>query len=173
MALKSSKTCYGRMAVLMHWFVAIAILVLIPLGFRMSATTDMVLKAGLLKAHAAIGLMVFAITIARIVWWWFADRKPEDLPGTPKLQSRVAHLTHTALNLIILVMAISGIRMMVLINNGLGGSDQMFGPMKAHGVAAFLLIMMLTFHVAAALYHQFILKDKLFARIGIGRMPAV
>jgi cytochrome b561 len=43
------------------------------------------------------------------------------------------------------------------------------GPRLAHGAMSKLLLVLLVLHVGAALYHQFIRRDNLMARMGAGR----
>src|SRR5690606_15456484 len=42
-------------------------------------------------------------------------------------------------------------------------------PRAVHGMLAWTFMMLLVFHIGAALYHQFIRRDNLLARMGIGR----
>ena len=39
-----------------------------------------------------------------------------------------------------------------------------------HGLGAFALLGLVTLHVGAALYHQLVRRDRLLARMGIGRV---
>jgi cytochrome b561 len=41
-------------------------------------------------------------------------------------------------------------------------------PRAVHGATAFLLLGLATAHVAAALYHQAVRRDRLLGRMGIG-----
>jgi cytochrome b561 len=43
-----------------------------------------------------------------------------------------------------------------------------FPTFRAHAVLAALLTILIAAHIAAALYHQFVLKDGLFRRIWFG-----
>jgi cytochrome b561 len=42
-------------------------------------------------------------------------------------------------------------------------------PRTAHGIGSRLLLALLVAHIGAALYHQFIRRDRLLARMGVGR----
>jgi cytochrome b561 len=44
---------------------------------------------------------------------------------------------------------------------------------QAHALLAVLLTVLIAVHVAAALYHQLVLKDGLFGRMGFGRRTVV
>jgi cytochrome b561 len=45
-------------------------------------------------------------------------------------------------------------------------------PSVVHGLAARLLIGLLILHIAAALFHHFVRRDRLLARMGLGRRRA-
>jgi cytochrome b561 len=48
-----------------------------------------------------------------------------------------------------------------------------FPTFQAHAVLATLLAILIAAHVAAALYHQFVLKDGLFRRMWFGKRTIV
>lgn len=175
---KSTPERYGRVAIAMHWASALLIIGLLIAGFRAAGLTDSAAKVPLLQIHAPVGAAVLVLTLARICWWLFADRKPDDPAGVPHLQARAAKAVHVLLYVAILGLAGSGIAMMVLS----GAGDILFGtapgplpdfwdfaPRYGHRAMAALMAGLLALHVGAALYHQFIRKDRLFARMGVGR----
>jgi cytochrome b561 len=42
-------------------------------------------------------------------------------------------------------------------------------PRAMHGIMPRLMLVLLAMHIGAALYHQFILRDRMLARMGLGR----
>ena len=175
---KSSPDRYGRVAIAIHWISALLIIGLMIAGFRAAGLTDPAAKVPLLQVHAPIGAAVLVLTLARLLWWLVADTKPADPAGVPHLQARAAKAVHVLLYVAILGLAGSGIAMMVLS----GAGDILFGtapgplpdfwafaPRYGHRVMAALIVVLLGLHVGAALYHQFIRKDRLFSRMGVGR----
>ena len=175
---KSSPERYGRVAVAIHWISALLIIGLMVAGFRAAGLTDPIAKASVLRIHAPIGTAVLLLTLIRLAWWLFADVKPADPAGVPRLQSIAAKAVHGLLYVAILGLAGSGIAMLALS----GAGDILFGtapgplpdfwdfaPRYGHAALARLMVILLILHVGAALYHQFILKDRLFARMGVGR----
>ncbi len=177
MPLKSTRTAYGRVAVFIHWVSALMIAALLASGFRAANTADEELKAQLLGFHVALGITVLVLTVARIMWWWLADRKPEPMIGTSLVKRRLAGFVHISFYIVILAMAGSGIGLLVLsgagaiIFTGLPGSLPDFTeypPRIPHGIGARLLVLLIFFHVMAALYHHFILKDGILRRMWFG-----
>ena len=156
-----------------------AILALLVLGFRAAGTADPATKAALLRIHVPLGLFILAITILRL-GWWVLDRRPDRAAGMRLWQLMSERLVHALLYITFLVMGVSGIGMMVLSGAGsilFGGSAQPlpnfwdYAPRAPHGLAAFALLALVGVHVAATLYHQFGKRDRLLARMGLGRVP--
>lgn len=173
MSIKSTENKYGSRAVMFHWFAALLILSMIPLGMYMHELPKGDFKANLYKAHIVIGGLVFLLTLARLVWK-FLDNKVAELQTTSKFTQFLSKAMHYLLNLIVLVASISGLS--YTIASGLG--EQLFTansmiwpnahdftPAGVHGVLTKLLIPLLILHILAALYHQYIVKDEIFKRM--------
>ena len=47
-----------------------------------------------------------------------------------------------------------------------------YAPRTVHGAPATMLLALVALHVLAALYHQLVRKDRLLARMGLGRRPS-
>lgn len=112
--LKSSPDRYGRVAITIHWITAALILGLMIAGLRAADMTDLEAKASLLRIHAPMGAAVLVLTLARLGWWFFADKKPDEPAGVPRLQALAAKVVHGLLYVAILGLAGSGIAMLVL-----------------------------------------------------------
>lgn len=178
MPIKSQNSRYGAVAVATHWATALMILGLLASGFVVADMQDGSGKTLLLAVHVPMGVLVLTLTLFRIAWWRFADRKPDAMGGLPRWQLYVAGTVHTLLYVIVLVMAGSGIGMVVLSQ----AAPIIFGaappplpdftdypPRIPHGIGARMLAALLVAHVGAALYHQFLRRDRLLARMGIGK----
>jgi cytochrome b561 len=114
MAWKSSIDRYGAVAIAVHWILAAAILALFTLGFLAANIADPALKAGLLRGHVPLGILALALTVFRIVWWFF-DRRPSPLLGLPGWQAVSERIVRVLLYVLILVMGASGIAVMVFV----------------------------------------------------------
>lgn len=173
MAPKSSETSYGSVAVTIHWLSAILIIVVLGTGFRAGSLTDPGAKVDVLRVHASLAIVVILLTLARIVWWWFADRRPDPVAGLPRWQHISARVVHILFYVVILSMGASGIGMLVLSGAGpvvFGGEGQLpdfwnFLPRVPHGIGARLMVALLVVHASAALYHQYIRRDGTLRRM--------
>jgi cytochrome b561 len=178
MALKSTQDRYGGVAIAIHWLAAVLIVTLLVTGFRVSGAADAASKAAFLRFHAVIGIAILALTLGRIAWWWFADKKPLPVGGQPPLLGRAGSAVHLLSYILIIGIAASGIGMMVLSGAGpivFGGASGVlpdfwnYPPRIPHGIGVRVLIALLILHVSGALYHHFIRGDRLLARMGVGR----
>lgn len=173
MPAKSTSNRYGTVAVTIHWFSALLILVLIGSGFRASGMEDAAAKAAILQVHLPVGVAILFLTLLRIGWWFWADKKPDPVDMAP-WQDRASRLVHILFYVVILGMAASGIGMMVLSGVGpinFGGSPETLPdfwdllPRRPHGIGARTVVALLVAHVGAVLYHHFIKKDGLIWRM--------
>ena len=177
MALKSTATRYGAVAITIHWVTALAIFGMLISGTVAANTADDAAETSILRVHAIIGVTILALTLARLMWWWLADKKPDDVAGMPAVQARASHWLHWTLYGVIIVMASSGLATLVLS----GANQIIFGvatgplpdfeglvPRTVHGLLSRLLLALLAGHIGAALYHQFVRRDHLLARMGLG-----
>jgi len=95
------------------------------------------------------------------------------------LLDKIAVITHYGLYVLVILMAASGIAMSLqaglpaIVFGGSGTplpeSFAIYGSRLAHGVISKLLLALATLHVLAALYHQFVRRDKLLSRMWFGR----
>lgn len=175
MTLKGNAGRYGNLATTLHWVSAAAIVVMVAVGFAAANSADAGRTAALLRLHVPLGLVVLALTVARLVWW-LLDRRPA-APAGPRWQRIAGRLNHAALYGIVLLMGMSGIGVMVLSGAAAivfsGAATAMphffdFAPMKAHALGAIVLVALFGLHIGAALYHQFYRRDHLLARMRIG-----
>lgn len=173
MAARSSAIRYGRVAVSIHWLSALFVLALIGSGFRASGLDEAVAKAAVLQVHVPLALLTLLLTVARIGWWRFADKKPVSVP-MPEWQKKASHAVHLLLYVVVIGMAASGVGMMILSGAGsikFGGDPSTlpdfwdYAPRYPHGIGARVLVALFVLHAGAALYHQFVNKDGLLSRM--------
>lgn len=177
MSLTSSPTRYGGVAIAIHWVTAIAIVGMLVSGLAAANTAEEAVKLTLLRGHAITGALVGVLTLLRIVWWVFIDRRPADAAGLSRSQALASHVVHYALYGVILLMVASGIATVILS----GGGAQLTGaaplplpqftlapPFRVHFLMAWALVLLLVGHIGAALWHQLVRRDRLLARMGLG-----
>ena len=167
--------------VTLHWLVALMIIGLLCLGFFVLANmpnTDP-RKLDILVWHMAGGMFVLVLMILRLIIRRWSARPATATTGSPLLD-RLASIAHRSLYVIVFLMIASGWSTGWLISgvfqpNGepLPNSFAVFPTFQAHAVLATLLAILIAAHIAAALYHQFVLKDGLFHRMWFGERTIV
>ena len=178
---------YSNVAITLHWLIALGIIVNIALGLYFAdlprSDPD---KFFLTQTHKSIGLTILVLSLIRVAW-----RLMNPVPPLPASMSAVtkfaAHATHFLLYLLIIAIPLSG--WLLVSSSPLGLPTMYFGwfawpqlpyfsdlPRAAkkiwvhefgtvHVYLAWSAIVLVTIHVVAALYHQFIRRD-----IVLGRM---
>ncbi|MEM7749959.1 MAG: cytochrome b/b6 domain-containing protein [Pseudomonadota bacterium] len=178
MVLKSSRTRFGAVAIALHWITALLLVGALGSGFRAADTVEPSTKIQLLAIHIPLAVAAIGLTLVRIFWWLFVDKKPAPLINTPNWQHRGAGAVHLLFYIVILGMGVSGIGMFVLSGAGplvfAGVEGQLpnfweYQPRFPHSIGAKLFVALLIAHTGAALYHHFVLSDDLIWRMWFGK----
>ncbi|MDJ0825379.1 MAG: cytochrome b/b6 domain-containing protein [Rhodobacter sp.] len=172
-------TRYHPFLVALHWLIALMIILALIFGSTQLAgmPNDDPAKIAGLRAHMSLGIAVLVLMLIRLATRLFTAKPPHASTGNALLD-RAGVATHWLFYILVIAMAGSGLataRMAGLPEIVFGGSGaplpedfRIYPPRIAHGIIATLLGLLLLLHVAAALYHQFVRKDGLFARMWFG-----
>jgi cytochrome b561 len=175
-------TEYRRPARILHWGVALAVLLMIPAGLIM--TTEGLPRSvqdTLFIFHKNLGVLLFPVIVVRLIYR--AGHKPPPLPDSvPRWQQRIARLTHAALYVLLFLMPLSGyirvraggfpIEMLDAVSLGAGIAKNEAladAAMRVHYIAAMTLITLVAIHTGAALYHALVLRDGVWSRMWVQR----
>ena len=172
---------YQPALVALHWLLALMIIGLLCLGFFVLAdmpNTDPK-KLDILVWHMSGGMFVLVLMILRLIIRRWSARPATAATGSPLLD-RLASIAHHSLYVIVFLMIASGWTTGWLISgafqpNGepLPKTFDVLPTFQVHAVLATLLTILIAAHIAAALYHQFVLKDGLFRRMWFGKRTIV
>jgi cytochrome b561 len=175
MSAKSTSSRYGSVAIAIHWVSALAVILAFAGGFIAAHIAPPEYRPQILVGHITFGLIVFALTLLRIVWWWVADKHPAPPMNQPQWQRATANAVHGLLYVLLVLMATSGVATLIasgavpaILSGGPLPDFEDLIPRMAHGLMSRVLLALFVVHVAAALYHQFIRRDRLLARMGVG-----
>lgn len=166
---------YHPALIILHWLLAVAILGAIFYGGVILGDVENSdpHKIGMLKLHAGLGLLILALTVVRLIVRVSTPKPAKLVTGKPlvdKMAIGIQHLMYTLTVLVVvagLALAFSTKLFRVLIAHT-GNLPKDFDDFAAHGVhsaLAYALLAVIAIHVAAALQHQFILKDGILSRI--------
>jgi cytochrome b561 len=182
---------YSHGAIILHWVIALLITVNICLAWAWPLVADESVRP-LINNHKSIGVTVLALVIMRLIWRM--THRPPALPDHHQpWEKRAAHGAHIALYIIMFALPLTGWIMDSAWEKASEVPMYWFGSFEwpriglimsldpatkkqihdgfgaAHGLSGNILYLLVALHVAGALKHQFIDKDRELARMGIGR----
>jgi cytochrome b561 len=169
---------YTRVAIALHWLLAILIVGAFCVGLYMADLKMSPTRLKLFNYHKWAGITILALSALRLLWR-LSHRPPADLPA-PRWQHQAAHVTHLALYALFFAVPLVG----WAYTSAAGFPVVLFGvlplpdfvsPDKAvaalikpwHETLAWALAALVGLHVAAALQHQFIARDGLLRRMSL------
>jgi len=168
---------YSKRTALLHWLIFALIIAAFFLGHQLDESRDTTRKLAMYPTHFLIGDLVLLLVILRI---YFRKKDGEPAPANSNpLLNKIAAATHALLNLTTIAVVISG--MITVATSGLIEALKRNDPdlipdfehvaaKEVHELFIGLLLLLVVFHAAAALYHQFVVKDNLLRRIMIKRL---
>jgi cytochrome b561/polyisoprenoid-binding protein YceI len=190
MPLTNAEDRYGSVTKTFHWLIALLILTLIPLGLiandmAYDTAEQLATKAWLFSLHKTLGIAVFAVALARIVWA-LTQTKPAHLHPERKLETFAAETVHWLLYASLVIVPLSG-WIHHAATSGFApiwwpiGQDlplvpksdavaRAFGAM--HEIATHVLEASLALHILGALKHHFIDRDSTLRRMWFGTTTA-
>jgi cytochrome b561 len=166
---------YNTVQITLHWVVALLVLFMLAMGTLVLAQTPNSdpSKLTALRGHMVFGSVILLLTLLRLVWRRMSAQ-PDHAETGNALLDKLGVAAHYALNLLTLLAAGSGIGLALqaglpgIVFGGEGSLPSDFWAYTsriAHGILTKLLAALIVLHVVGALYHQFIIKDRLFGRI--------
>ena len=158
----------------LHWLMAAAIFIMLFIGVAM-VSTDSSLHSLLVSIHKPLGVMILLLVVVR-VWVRFTTPVPALPASLPAWQRGMAHLSHWALYLMMLAQPLTGWAMLsaagypVTLGYGIvlppitGMNNDGYALLRPlHTWVALALFVTVMLHLAAALFHAFVLRDGVFS----------
>lgn len=175
--LKDSSAGYGLISIAIHWISALLILFLFGLGIYMTGLgyyDDWYHKGPAL--HISLGLIVLLLMLVRIIWR-ILNPTPSAL-GDQRMQLVAAKLVKLGLYLAIFAVLISGYLITTAEGKPASLFDWIYFPSfttlsanqvdlagEIHEYLAWGIIALVVLHVAGALLHHFVMRDRTLVRI--------
>ncbi len=170
---------YSTPARVLHWSVAVLLLVQWSLGLAAENEGDRSASFRLLQVHFQLGTVLYAAILLR-VGWRLQRRPPSSSIVERRWRARLASTVHGALYLLMITIPLSGYVIWVWMDAPMsvfGAFDlpRVFTPPDEdetwranawyiHHYSAYALGALVIIHVGAALWHQFIVRDGLISR---------
>lgn len=156
--------------VILHWLTVLCLFMAAALILTRSEVSGRALKMWLLEGHRHFGLFVLVLFFARVTLRFRFGKLPSD-NSSSRLVRLLAGLTHVALYALLVAQPLLG----WALSNAQGRPVHLFGltlPALVaadedvadalqvwHQDAAWLLLGLISLHIAAALWHHFVLRD--------------
>ena len=174
--LRAAQQRYSTGAIVLHWAIALALAFQLALGFSMPKDER---GFALFQLHKSVGITILLMTLARLAWR-LTHRPPTAVEGG--FNGFLAKAVHTLLYVFMVGMPLTG--WAVVSTSPIQVPTLFWGAIEwphlplsgslnetaegAHELLAWIGITLVVLHVAGALRHQFLLKDRLLRRMGPG-----
>ena len=172
---------YSRPARFFHWTIVALIVVQAPIGVYMAYRGNTLkiwdaVTGGLYTGHKLIGVTILLVVLCRLAFR-LTHGTPADEPTLEPWQKVASHLNHWGMYVLLLCVPVAGYIGISLFPAldilGLFSLPGVVEPNREASATAFLvhrllgrlLVLLVAIHVAAALFHYFIRKDNVLARM--------
>jgi cytochrome b561 len=175
--LRNDNLRYGALAQTFHWLTLILLLAMFALAFVMTDMPKGPDKTVLYDLHKSIGITIFALTLARLLWRWASP--PPPLPaGMSALERFGAKTVHLLLYLAIFVQVTigvlrswsAGVPVVVFDSVTLPALIAPDEPLTklletAHSWNGWGLLALISAHTLAAIVHHLVKRDDVLLRM--------
>jgi cytochrome b561 len=177
MQLANSTTRYGAIAQALHWLTALFVVVAWLLG-QFGDDLPKAARAAGLFIHMTLGLSVLAFLLLRLGWRSLSPPPPAERTRYGRLIEVASRVGHAALYALLVAVPAAGITLQFARGHavpifGLWAipspwvADRAFAHKvgEAHELMANALLILAALHMAAALWHHWVLRDRTLTRM--------
>ncbi len=174
--VSSTQQHYDSVARFFHWAVLALLVVEFSIAWTMPEVHKDTRPDGLISWHLFLGTLILVVALLRL-FWRLSHRAPPDL-FMPRWQAIAANSTHKLLYVVLIVLPLMGwanassrgwdvklLGTIPLPALAPRGSDWGHEMGDVHQAVAIGLLVIVGFHVAAALYHQWVMRDNILQRM--------
>ena len=172
---------YSTVAIVLHWLLALVIMVMFAVGIYMTDLPFSPLRLKLYNWHKWAGVTFLALTVLRLLWRM--THRPPALPVAvtrtmPGWQTRAYHATHHLMYALFFAVPLVGwayssaagfpivLFGQIPLPDLLPASKELADLVKPlHKLSALTLMTLAALHIAAALKHQWVDRDGLLTRM--------
>lgn len=173
----SAVPAYTMTARVLHWLIAALVLIMVPLGIVIANEWGGPVQEPLYNLHKSIGVVILPLIVVRLIWR--LTHPPLPLPAdVPVLQQSAAHATHWTLYGLLIVQPTVGL----IATSAYPAPLPMFGlfelphvwpenrPLSErlftlHRWLGIAIGVVAAMHIAAALHHHFLRRDRVLMRM--------
>jgi len=188
---------YSAPARLLHWSVALLVLVTAPIGFVMVDRSDVKFADGdptkaafeavtntMYDWHKVIGITILALMVARLAYR-LLHGAPRSEPTLAGWEKGLSHVVHWSIYALLFALPISGylgisygdylntfgvkLPGLVALHDGDNHEKISEQIFNLHKIGAIVVLTLVGLHIAAVLYHRFVRGDGVLSRMWPGR----
>jgi cytochrome b561 len=167
---------YHPVHVALHWAIALFVISFLALGSFVMSPLPNDQELSLLGMHSMLGPILAILILVRLATRFIFKRPAAADAGHPLL-NLAGRAVHILLYLGVFALLFSGASLStayslpnILAGDGAMPADLFVYPQRfLHGILSNLMMALIALHAGAALYHQFIRKDNLLARMWFGK----
>jgi cytochrome b561 len=178
--MTTSAPAYTVTARTLHWTTATLVLINLPLGLVIANQWGGPLQDQLYNLHRSIGALVIPVILTRFLYR--LGHSPAPLPpDVPPMQQLAAHATHWLLYALLIAQPFLGwigtsAFPAPIVVFGLFELPPIWPPDRpfsdrilfVHSLVGLAIATLVVMHISAALYHHFVRKDDILARMVYG-----
>lgn len=179
MQLWDTPARYGTVTRVLHWGIAVLIIVqFLGMALKIMLGRESAVAGLFVRNHQPLGTILFLLILARVVWMIMnRNNRPAYDAGVIGYLAKLGHFALYALMVVVPVAALArawgGERAFAPFGFEIFAArpeTEVVGPAVAfgnnfHGELAWVMGVLILGHIAMALFHQFVLRDRLFRRI--------
>lgn len=168
---------YTTVARVLHWTMAVLVLMTIPIGFVLLSLPQGRVQNTLFDLHRSVGVLLFVLVVGRLAWR--LAHPPPPLPRDLPAWQHVASATvHRLLYTLLLVQPIVGwwgtsafgasinvfwlFELPPLVGKDEQAAKQILGW---HDIIGITLSVTIAIHISAAMFHNFVRRDEVLRRM--------
>jgi cytochrome b561 len=177
---KNTTDSYGWIARLFHWIVFLMVIGAIIGGDIAADMSSGPGKSQMIGMHKSFGFAILVLVVLRLLWR-LANPLPRDL-GTSRIENKLGHTMHIFLYILLLMQPVIGILMSQSFGHPVYPFDLFKVPtfvsdnirlgkilLEIHEALWVVLAISVGIHIAAALKHHFIEKNRTLMRMILGK----
>jgi cytochrome b561 len=176
--IRNTRASWGSISRLLHWSLGFVIVGMIAYGWWMNHFPARPDRLFYCSIHADIGYAVLLLMVVRLIWRWInpVPGLPADTPRWQRIAARVSHGALYGVTILVATLgwAHSGAHKPDYADwFGLFHVPQFTSTDKAaadayedrHILFAYILLALIAIHVVAAIWHHFVKRDRVTARM--------
>lgn len=175
MSFRNTAISYGSVSKFFHWLIAALIIFMLVYGFFLDDFPKDI-QPITFNIHKLTGLTILSLMVLRLLWA-LMNPKPVLPADVPSWQRSAERIFHFMLYFFAILMPLAGwigsvaearpphlgeFKFELPIDKNKALADAAF---DIHGTTAIILIVLISLHALAALYHHFIRKDDILVRM--------